>query len=471
MLRGISIVVVHTLLGAAALGGQTATMPSTLRYGSGLMDIPVASVLPHLAATGTWSGFFVKLDRTVRVDGSGNAVGFGGSVDAFRQDGSFSLGLFDRLEVGTTLQSFGGTSSGGDVWGLFGRVQLLRPSDQGLGVAAGARWVKAPDFGDGQAYRPGRLGFPDRRFRAYPGRADIATGLSLYGVATARMRGGDGGLVPRHDFTFSLGYGTGMFREGGDLAFYADGDSGGWFLGSAVHVAIGQASVLTLMGEYDGFDVNLGTQLDVGGIRVGAQVLGVNHDQPPGGWDSEYRTPRLGILASVAVCPGEGRGLLCRPRLMARPSRELIQLPAPPPDTVVVTRLVERPLPDGTPAVVCLSTGEDVRVRVTAFADTLVGSERVPIRTLRPGVAFAGTYGEGTAWFTDGEAVTYRGGRYEKSGVESRIDCADIERVGETSGVPLFAPRGTETPYPTLWVPVRPGVWMEYRRGPRRPPG
>jgi len=468
MRRAVTVLVVHLLLAAEAVGGQTTTMPSTLRYGSGLLNVPVASVLPHLAVTGTYSGFFVKLDRTAQVDASGNTTGYGPSVHDFRQDASFAMGLFDRFEVGTTLQSFGGVDSGGDVWGLFGRFQLLKPSSQGVGLAAGARWVTAPDFGDGQPYRPNRLGFPDRRFRSYPGRAEIGTGLSLYGVATAHMRGGDGGLVPRHDFTFSLGYGTGMFQDGGDLPFYGAAGSDGWFFGSAVHVGIGSVSLLTVMGEYDGFDVNVGTQVDLGGIRLGVQYLGINHDAPPGGWDSEYQRPKLGVLASLAVCPG-GAGLLCRPRLIPRPRRGMVQLPAPPPDTVVVTRVVERPLPDGTPAVVCLSTGENARVLVSAQGDTLVGPDRVPIRTLRPGVAFAGAYAEGAEWFAGGAPVAFEGAGYEKSGVGTRIDCGGVVHVGETSGVPLFAPAGAERPFQALWVPVRPGIWMEYRRGPRRP--
>jgi len=464
MRQALAVLAVRLLVGAATVGAQTTTMPSTLRYGSGLLDVPVASVLPHLAVTGTYSGFFVRLDRTAQVDGSGNTIGYGPAAEDFRQDASFAMGLFDRAEIGTTLQSFGGVASGGDLWGLFGRLQLLKPSSQGVGLAAGARWVKAPDFGDGQPYRPTRLGFPDRRFRKYPGRAAIGTGLSLYGVATAHMRAGDGGLVPPHDFTFSLGYGTGMFQDGGDLPFYGADGSGGWFFGSAVHVGIGGASVVTLMGEYNGFDVNVGTLLDVGGIRLGVQYLGINHDAPPGGRDSEYGTPRLGVLASLAVCP-RGSGLLCKPRLMIRPKREMVQLPAPPPDTVVVTRVMERPLPDGTPALVCLSTGENVRVLVSARGDTLVGPDRVPVRTLRPGVAFAGVYAEGAEWFRSGTALPFDGARYEKSGTGARIDCGDVERVGETSGVPLFARRGGERPFQVLWVPVRPGIWMEYRRG------
>jgi len=72
--RGVALA---ALLAAPALQAQTTTMPSTLRYGSGLMDIPVASVLPHLAITGTYSGFFVNLERNLQVDASGQPVGFG----------------------------------------------------------------------------------------------------------------------------------------------------------------------------------------------------------------------------------------------------------------------------------------------------------------------------------------------------------------------------------------------------------
>src|SRR5262245_43807448 len=51
------------LASAHPLAAQTTKMPSTLRYGSGYIDVPVASVLPHLAVTGTFSGFRVSVDR------------------------------------------------------------------------------------------------------------------------------------------------------------------------------------------------------------------------------------------------------------------------------------------------------------------------------------------------------------------------------------------------------------------------
>ena len=265
------------LMAAPTLQAQTTTMPSTLRYGSGLMDIPAASVLPHLAITGTYSGFFLKLDRTLQLDNAGDAIGYGGGVDEFYSDGSVAIGLFDRVEVGTTIQSLGDDAAGGNVWGLFGRVNLYQPTNQGIGFAVGGRYVTAPDFGNGVDLQPTRLGFPDGRFRQqYAGMEEVKTDLSLYGVATAYVRGLDA-LLPKHDLTLSLGYGTGMFQRGDEYDFYRFADSEGWFMGSALHFAMGENSVLTFMGEYNGFDVNLGTQVDLGGIRLGAQYLASNY--------------------------------------------------------------------------------------------------------------------------------------------------------------------------------------------------
>ena len=255
-----------TFLTAPALAAQTTTMPSTLRYGSGLMDIPVASVLPHMTITGTYSGFFMDLGRSLEIDESGNPIAYGGTVDKFYSDASLAVGLFDRAELGATLQSFDAATAGGDQWGLFGRLQLLQPQRRGIGLAVGGRYVTAPDFADGVSYQPTRLGIADRRFReSYPDLDDVNTELSLYGVASAHIRGLDQGSLPNHDLTFSLGYGTGMFQEGDQLSFYNFADSEGWFFGSAIHFGLGDSSLLTLMGEYNGFDLNIGAELDAGG--------------------------------------------------------------------------------------------------------------------------------------------------------------------------------------------------------------
>lgn len=457
------------LLTASGLGAQTTTMPSTLRYGSGLMDIPVASVLPDMEITGTYSGFFVKLDRTALTDANGNPTGFGPGSNKYYSDASVALGLFDRAEVGTTIQSLNGASGGGNMWGVFGRLQLLRPRSRGLALAVGARYVTAPDFGNGIQYEPGRLGFPDKRLvHTAPGEPDINTGTSVYGVASEQMPGLDLSFLPKNDLTLVLGWGSGMFRDGRDRTFYDRTGSGGWFFGSAIHFRTSESSILTLMGEYNGFDVNVGAQYDVHGIRVGAQILALNYGKPAGGYSSEYRVPKLGLLGSVAICPN-GAGFLCKPHLMAGPrvAPDTVRIPAPPPDTVEITR----PLPTGTPASVCLATGENMRVWVSAQGDTLVGPDRSAINTLRPGVTFAGAYAGGADWYAGGTPITFEKTSYNKTGNEVRLDCTQITRVGETMGVPLFAMRGEARPFEVLYVPVRPGIWQAYHVGPRRSRG
>ncbi|RMH17687.1 MAG: hypothetical protein D6701_07225, partial [Gemmatimonadetes bacterium] len=441
-----------TVSGAAA---QT-KMPSTLRYGSGLMDVPVASVLPHLAVVGTFSGFWTSNDTDFVTDDNGVPIAVEPFESGFNSDLSLAVGLFDRLEVGGTFQAFEDEANGGNLVGAFGRLSIVRPQDYGLGLAVGARYVPGPDYGDGIDRAPGRLGRADRRLRTTLGGEDIDTDFSFYAVADAELPGIDSEHLPRHDFTVTGGWGSGMFRDGDRLPWYGATDSNGWFGGVALHVELAEASLLTVMGEWNGFDLNVGAQVDVKGVRVGAHVLGVNYgiDQ------SIYRSTKFGLLGSVAFCVEQGG--LCRPSLKDRVKPDTIQLPAPPPDTVVVTRVEAPPLPTGAPAQICLATGQPVEVLVTSRGDTLVGPSRVAIESLRPGVVFAGTYAEGRAWYEADEPIAFEKTPYARSGGMVRLNCDGITQVGEYMGVPLFVQRGAEKPYKMLYVPVRPGVWQGY---------
>jgi hypothetical protein len=455
-------VVLSTLLACSALQAQSTTMPSTLRYGSGLLDVPVAGVLPHLGVATSFSGFFVSLQQTSEVDGSGDPAGFGPGSEQFYGDASLTLGLFDRVEVGTTIQALGEESDGGSMWGLFGRVQLLRPSDEGLGLAVGARYVGAPSFGDGSTYRPGRLGFPDRRLRdGYSGKSDLGTDLSVYGVASVNVAGFSGGWLPDHAMTLSLGYGSGMFKDGGQFDFYKTTDSNGWFAGSALHIGLGDAAVVTFMSEYNGFDVNLGAQMDIRGVRLGAHVLGVNHAEPQEGYASEYRSPKFGIMASVALCLGSRS--TCKPRLTERSLPDTIWIPPPPPDTVILIRDGVPPAVDGAAHGLCLADGSSVRVRVTEEGDTLVGPDGASLRSLRPGLVASGAYASEAEWLLDRRPIDF-GGRTFVPGANERLDsCIGVQRVGEHRGVPVFSPRPQAEVPSTLLVPVTPGIWRVYR--------
>lgn len=449
------------------LTAQSTRMPSTLRYGSGLVDIPVAGVLSHLAITGTYSGFKVNIPGRPLVNDRGVEVDSGEPVSEWYQDGSVALGLFGRLELGSTFQSFSDAGSGGRMIGAFGRALLLELDRfGGLGLAVGTRYVTSPSFDDIAPtvdYAPGRLGFADARLReSYAGGTDgLDTSFSPYLVGSTALPGFDTPVLPDHHLTVAVGWGDGMFRDGNALDWYAPTGSKGWFFGSAVHMEVAENALLNLVGDYNGFDVNLGAQLDWSGVRMGAYALGLNHEAQR----SAYRTTRFGVAGSLALCPTDGG--LCEPERMEREGRgpDTVHIPPPPPDTVVVEREVgvEPPRRTGEPASMCLATGHEFEVLVTARRDTLVGPDRVSIEALRPGVAFAGSYAGERGWFAGDEPVELDGREYRKSGGEVALRCADIVRVGEHRAVPLFADRSGDGPYETIYLPVRPGVWQAYR--------
>lgn len=454
--RGLSCAILALALLAPPGGAQTVgTMPSTLRYGSGLMDIPVALVLPHLAFTLTYSGFGASAAETVVPDSPGQTIRAGGTFDRWFSDGSLAFGLFDRVEVGATLQHYADRDRGGRIYGTFGRVALLRPSVRGLGLAAGFRHVTSPSFGDGVSgdVQPNRLGYPDWRVtRGAPGADGFGGNFSPYLVGTLVFPG-FAGAAP-YDVTLHAGWGGGLFQAGRDLEFYSETSSGGIFAGAAAHFGLGDRRLISLMAEFNGFDANAGVQIDLGGIRVGAFGLGLHYDG-----ETTFRSRKFGVLGSVAFCGGMRS--LCRGR--RAPPPDTVTLPAPPPDTVVVRR-ADTEVPAGTSATLCLATGQGVDVRVTPAGDTLVGPPWVPVRGLPPGLVFAGSYADGHEWFEAGEPISHGGGEYLRTGDPSPLNCGEIERIGEHEGVSLFANRGGEPPVAALHVPVRPGAWQAYRR-------
>ncbi len=446
------------LIVASGVAAQTTKVPSTLRHGSGLLDIPVAGVLADRALTVTYSGFWTSNDTDATTDASGNITGSEAFPGGWNGDFAAAMGLFNLFEFGANLQSLSDAAEGGTLWGVFGRLSILSPQTQPVGLAVGGRYASSPDFGDGVEYAPNRLGRADRRVRGQLGAREMNTGFSLYAVAGWDLPGLPSSFLPDHDFSFTVGWGNGLFKEGDDLEWYSSGDSGGWFAGVAWNLELADSRMLTLMSEYNGFDWNVGTQVDLSGVKLGAHVLGVNHSSNT----TVYRSTKFGLLASVALC---GRGL-CRASLRDRPDPDVVVLPAAPPDTVVVTIVESRSPPAGTAVVLCLSTGDQIDVLLTSAGDTLVGPSRTSLRELRPTVGLAGVYAANRAWFESGEPVTFEERPYGRTGAAVSLDCGDIRQVGEHLGVPFFVMGVGGAPPEILYVPVRPGAWQRYSLDP-----
>jgi len=421
------------------------------------MDIPVAGVLAQHALTVTYSGFWAGNATDVTTDESGTITGTETFPGGWNGDFAVAYGFFDLFEFGANIQSLSDAEDGGTLWGAFGRLSIFSPQTQPIGLALGGRYASSPDFGDGIEYAPNRLGRADRRVRKQLGSRSVDTGFSFYAVAGWDLPGFSSAFLPEHDFSFTAGWGDGLFKEGGGLDWYTSGDSGGWFAGVAWNLEVAESRMVTLMTEYNGFDWNVGTQVDVKGVRLGAHVLGVNHSSPT----TVYRTGKFGVSASVAFCGSR----LCRASLRDRPDPDVVVFAAPP-DTVVVTRVEAPPRPTGTAVTICLSTGNPTVVLLTAAGDTLVGTSRTPLRDLGPAVVLAGVYAANTAWFASGESFIYGQKSYDRVGAEAGLNCEDIRRVGEYFGVPLFVTGVDATAPDILYVPVRPGVWQPYSSGP-----
>jgi hypothetical protein len=150
---------------------------------------------------------------------------------------------------------------------------------------------------------------------------------------------------------------------------------------------------------------------------------------------------------------------------MLRP-KPLPPPPAPPPeirvDTVIVTREVPPPLPDGTAVQLCLATGFPLTIRIAANGDTLIGERRVPIRELT-GLVIEGVYASQKVWFQKNEQIRFDRRMYRKVEMPAGLKCEDLKKVGENDGVPLFADLMVLSPIETLYVPVGPGQFQPYR--------
>lgn len=140
--------------------------------------------------------------------------------------------------------------------------------------------------------------------------------------------------------------------------------------------------------------------------------------------------------------------------------------PAPEPtarvDTVVVTREVEPPPPEGRLSTLCLANGQNVEIRISPAGDTLVGPERVALGDLGPTVGFVGNYAAGESWFVDDEAVPFERRSFAKFGQPASRDCRGMKIVGGFNGVNLFAETSASSPFDVIYVPVRPGVFQPY---------
>lgn len=132
-------------------------------------------------------------------------------------------------------------------------------------------------------------------------------------------------------------------------------------------------------------------------------------------------------------------------------------------DTVVITREVAPPIPEGRATTVCLASGQNVEVHVSPAGDTLVGPQRVRLSDLGPTIGFVGSYASGESWFSQDRPLTLERRAFSKFGQPESRDCRGMKIVSDFNGVNIFADVAASEPFNVLYVPVRPGVFQSYQ--------
>jgi hypothetical protein len=257
-------VIVATLLTTLPLQGQQHDpYHSTLYFGTGLINIPVAWVSPNSADA--W------------VNAAGKHLPFYGA-DA---NASFSTAINTNLAIDTHwmgLFSVGASAySQNPEYGFFGQVTLPEGKVSTFlpSIAVGVRNLGKYNHEDRFMVGHDIVLGPDGKYRSISGAEyrNFKTNMTFYGVATKEFSfGALTSRMPNSSLSFSLGYGNGLFSDDGKLGAYYN-KSGtlvkGMFLGGRFSAHPTLNTGLQFMLENDGWDWNTGLIYDWRGLSAG----------------------------------------------------------------------------------------------------------------------------------------------------------------------------------------------------------
>ncbi|MDQ8153805.1 MAG: hypothetical protein P3B98_04000 [Gemmatimonadota bacterium] len=241
------------LVAPAVVGAQRPQYGPTLYWESGLIDIPAAWIAPltgDLAINVSRIGFDSVGQSTVKRGPELNV--------------SVATALFKRAEVGVTIFSSALDAA------AFGKLLLWNQLD-GEYLTGLVHWLPSAAVGVRNLSSIKRLDRWARSGNLPPG---VSTAPSIYGVVTRTLvlsRTED--KRPKVQFGATAGFGTGLFREDGDLGFdYSRNKTSGVFGGGKLDIRTGRFAVLSLMAESNAWDFNVGALWEVRGLRVGFSV-------------------------------------------------------------------------------------------------------------------------------------------------------------------------------------------------------
>lgn len=256
-------VIAATLLASSPLAGQQHDpYHSTLYFGTGLINIPVAWVSPNSA------------------DAFVNAAGKHLPFYAEGVEASFATSINTNIAIDT---HWGGRFSVGasaysqnPEYGFFGQVLAVRDGQFGAflpSIAFGVRNIGKYEHEDrfmvGHDIVLTDTGYVERVAEQYQ---NFKTNMTIYGVATKEFSFGAGGATGGSTMSLSLGYGNGLFSDDGELGeFYNKSGTlvKGMFLGGRFSMHPSLNTTLQFMVENDGWDFNTGVLYDWRGLSAG----------------------------------------------------------------------------------------------------------------------------------------------------------------------------------------------------------
>ena len=263
VVRIAAAIMATALAGAPANAQQRDPYPATLHHGTGLIHIPVAWVSSRSA--------------DVWLQSSAKTIPWAADKDAH------SLASYVNTNLSLETHWAGRFSVGASYysqnpdWGLFGQAMIVRDEDVPFlpALAIGVRNIGNCKTQDRFFVGCDVVLRPDGTYERVSGEQykEFNTRPSFYGVMTKEAATGPllGSLPGSASFT--VGYGTGVFSDDGDLGDRYN-KSGtlveGLFLGGRLVTHPSLNTSLMLVAENDGWDWNVGAVYDWRGITLGA---------------------------------------------------------------------------------------------------------------------------------------------------------------------------------------------------------
>ncbi len=171
--------------------------------------------------------------------------------------GSAGIALARFIEVGGTVHNRGSYSA-------FGKVQLVKQQGIFPAVAAGIWNLTNSDIG--------RFGMED------PFYEDVWDAASVFGVVS--YVAGPGGRYFPSWVVISAGWGSGIFEKD-NPQFEGEDRSGGFFGSVAFDFQAAERAFIRVVGEYDGFDLNVAAVAWLAGVELMVGVLSADEGEAP----------------------------------------------------------------------------------------------------------------------------------------------------------------------------------------------